>query len=109
MPTNRYVKLAQLIIPPSIPSDLTHGNLNAKLWNGDRDKRIISGDIITITTENPETHPLPSFKLIQMQWVLNRGIALSGAADVTDEELEGEDEGCLWDLDPFLEETQSSF
>ncbi|KAL2829766.1 hypothetical protein BDW59DRAFT_141993 [Aspergillus cavernicola] len=32
--------------------------------------------------------PLPSVDLLQMQWVLNRLTALSGAADVSDEELD---------------------
>ncbi|KAI9038666.1 uncharacterized protein KD926_010506 [Aspergillus affinis] len=36
----------------------------------------------------PLTMPLPSFELLHMQWVLTRVAALSGAADITDEELE---------------------
>lgn len=47
-------------MPPSIPSDLKCGNLNAKPWNRNQDKRIVSGDMITFTTENPDTNPLPS-------------------------------------------------
>lgn len=78
-----------------------------KLWNGDQDRCISSGDIITITTEDPETHPLPSFELLQMQWVLNRLVAISGAADVTDEELD-DDGDASDDMYPLLEETLSS-
>ncbi|KAJ9260016.1 hypothetical protein DTO207G8_713 [Paecilomyces variotii] len=107
MPTYQYAKIARLTTPPSIPSDLRHGNLNAKLWNGDQDKRILSGDIITITTEDPENHPLPSFELLQMQWVLNRVVAISGAADVTDDELDDDDDAS-GDMYPLLEETLSS-
>ncbi|GAQ33866.1 hypothetical protein AtubIFM61612_005066 [Aspergillus tubingensis] len=40
----------------------------------------------------PETflvgHPLPSIELLNMQWALRRVLALSGAADATDEELD---------------------
>jgi hypothetical protein len=38
-------------------------------------------DIFTITTNDPATHPLPSFELLEMQWFLNRlrGIACNGS------------------------------
>ena len=41
---------------------------------------IESGQIFELTTENPETHPLPSWELLEMQWFLQRVVAMSGAA-----------------------------
>ncbi|PIG81932.1 hypothetical protein AARAC_002246, partial [Aspergillus arachidicola] len=45
--------------------------------------------------DNPgsEAMPLPSFDLLQMQWFLNLVAAMSGVADVTDEEREDVSEG----------------
>ncbi|KAL4790990.1 hypothetical protein BDV19DRAFT_371441 [Aspergillus venezuelensis] len=47
-------------------------------------RRIVSGDVMTFRTENPETHPLPSYQLLEMQWFLTRDAALSGVAELVD-------------------------
>lgn len=52
---------------------------------------IRSGDILTFTTPDPKKWPLPSVQLLHMQWLLNRLVAITGAADVTDEELDSDD------------------
>ncbi|PLB48975.1 hypothetical protein P170DRAFT_436648 [Aspergillus steynii IBT 23096] len=44
-----------------------------------------------MTTRDPEAMPLPSFDILNRQWMLNRIAALCGAADVTDEQPEDED------------------
>ncbi|OJI97601.1 hypothetical protein ASPVEDRAFT_79303 [Aspergillus versicolor CBS 583.65] len=49
------------------------------------------GDILTFTTPDPTKWPLPSVQLLCMQCLLNRLVAITGAADVTDEELESDD------------------
>ena len=41
-----------------------------------------SGDIFVFKTENPKTHPLPSFELLDMQWHMNRICLMSGVSDV---------------------------
>lgn len=46
---------------------------------------IQSGDEIRITTEDPQNCPLPHWDLLEMQWVLNRVVAMSGAVDVDSE------------------------
>ncbi|PLN79766.1 hypothetical protein BDW42DRAFT_194898 [Aspergillus taichungensis] len=46
-----------------------------------------SGDEITLQTDNPEIRPLPSVELLAMQWMLNRVKAISGAADISEDEL----------------------
>jgi hypothetical protein len=39
-----------------------------------------SGDTLTLITDDPVNKPLPSFKLLHMQWILQRITAMSGAA-----------------------------
>jgi len=39
-----------------------------------------SEDTFTLTTDDPVNKPLPSFKLLHMQWILQRITAMSGAA-----------------------------
>ena len=43
-------------------------------------RNVESGQIFKLTTENLETHPLPSWELLEMQWFLQRVVAMSGAA-----------------------------
>ncbi|GAA83564.1 hypothetical protein AKAW_01679 [Aspergillus luchuensis IFO 4308] len=67
------------------------GKLNAKLFNINTEKALRSGDVLTFKTDDPVGHPLPSMELLNMQWALHRVLALSGAADATDEELDPPD------------------
>ncbi|KAI5310775.1 hypothetical protein KEM55_002208, partial [Ascosphaera atra] len=48
-----------------------------------------SGDMFTLTTRDPATHPLPNFDLLEMQWYLARIVAMSGVANVSESEREG--------------------
>ena len=57
---------------------------------------IQSGDIFTFTTDDPVIRPLPSWELLDMQWILQRLTAMSGGAgtpdvDVYDDEDMGSD------------------
>jgi hypothetical protein len=52
--------------------------------NAETKKLIASGDVITMTTDDPVTLSLPSWDLLQMQWVLQRLSAISGAAEPQD-------------------------
>jgi hypothetical protein len=45
---------------------------------------IESGDIFTFTTDDPVIRPLPSWELLDMQWVLQRLTAMSGGAGTPD-------------------------
>jgi hypothetical protein len=67
--------------PSTYPSGLSASARGTKTWNCVTERKIRSGDIITLTTEDPENLPLPSLKLLEMQWILNRVLALSGAAE----------------------------
>jgi hypothetical protein len=56
---------------------------------------IKSGDTFVFkTANNPNTHPLPSFSLLRMQWHLNRIVSMCGAADVYDSGNDDEDNHC---------------
>lgn len=56
-----------------------------KLFNCITDQKICSGDIVRFETTDPDKYPLPSFALLEMQWILQRVTALSGAAEQHDE------------------------
>ncbi|CAI7611692.1 unnamed protein product [Penicillium palitans] len=51
---------------------------------------LISGHIFTVTTANPVTHPLPSEKLLTMQWHLSRIASMQGAGEDEDSDLESD-------------------
>ncbi|OJD12714.1 hypothetical protein ACJ73_09310 [Blastomyces percursus] len=76
------------IKPPTFPANLAQGGRkcasgghpNIRIYNCETDERISSGQIITLTTEDPETMPLPDLKLLELQWILHRVFALAGAA-----------------------------
>ena len=42
--------------------------------------KIISGQVFTLKTEDPEEQPLPSWDLLDMQWCLQRLAGMCGAA-----------------------------
>ena len=95
LPVNSYSrKMAPTETPRPFPGNLSSSRVNgrdsAKLYNNATDTKLCSGDILTFATNDPINHPLPSMELLNMQWVLHRVLALSGAADATDEDLESE-------------------
>ena len=49
-------------------------------------KVVVSRDVFTLTTDDPERLPLPSWPLLEMQWHLQRIAlaAMSGAAEAQD-------------------------
>jgi hypothetical protein len=62
------------------------GGAAAKLFKEDEGDEnvpaIRSGDYFTLQTDDPETKPLPSFTLLELQWFLQRIQGMAGAADV---------------------------
>lgn len=69
---------------PDLPSDCPAG-LGGLLFLNCQTREIIkSGDIITLTTPDPDKYPLPSVELLRMQWHLNRIGALAGGAEAID-------------------------
>jgi hypothetical protein len=51
-----------------------------------RDERIQSGDFFELKTDDVIARPLPSFKLLEMQWFLTRVIGMAAAAIPYDED-----------------------
>lgn len=83
------------------------------LWFENTDgsaRKMNSGDLVIFQTKDPETLPLPSWDLLQMQWILHRISALSGAANVPmkpwdcDSEDEGSDMGSEDVVEPYQDE-----
>ena len=66
-------------------ADISSG-IAAKLFKEDEGDEnvppIRSGDYFTLQTDDPETKPLPSFVLLELQWFLQRVMGMAGAADV---------------------------
>jgi hypothetical protein len=61
---------------------------------------IHSGEMFTFTTTDPKKLPLPSVELLEMQWVLQRLVGISGAAgwpslDMFDDDTIDSDNGLL--------------
>jgi hypothetical protein len=52
-----------------------------RVENDGSDRRICSGDIFTLTTNDPEKRPLPSMELLEMQWILQRLMGMCGSAE----------------------------
>lgn len=61
-------------------------------FRGPQVRRVKSGDIFELKTDDVEARPLPSFTLLEMQWFLQRVTGMAGAADI--EEDIGEED---WD------------
>ena len=87
--------------PSSEGLDLIGGGvfLN-RLENDGSSPRICSGETFTFTTKDPKNLPLPSLELLEMQWVLQRLVGMSGAAgwpslDTIDDDSVDNDDDCL--------------
>jgi len=70
---------------PSLPGNLDPGPGGPGLLNVQTRREICSGDEIWLETEDPESLPLPDWRLLEMQWFLNRVVAMSGAAEPRDD------------------------
>ncbi|RHZ57444.1 hypothetical protein CDV55_103848 [Aspergillus turcosus] len=81
----------QLGIPPQLPKDLLPKEHLVALHRVDNDEPLTSGKTITLRTHNPQTHPLPDTRLLRLQWIMGRVLALRGAAEP--EELEDDSDG----------------
>jgi hypothetical protein len=59
--------------------------------------RIRSGDTFNFTTKDPKNLPLPSLELLEMQWILQRLVGMSGAAgwpsldEIDDDSVDNDD------------------
>jgi hypothetical protein len=67
------------------------GELSTEDDDADEWENLKSGDFIEWTTNDPEKLPLPSFKLLEMQWFLNRVIGMAGAGEQDDDDFYDDD------------------
>ncbi|KAL2833528.1 hypothetical protein BJY01DRAFT_253492 [Aspergillus pseudoustus] len=74
--------------PPSQPSNIQSAVRGTRLFDCMNNRCLESGDVLTLTTNDPQNLPLPSIEILRLQWFLNRLVSLSGAADVTDNEID---------------------
>lgn len=49
---------------------------------------LVSGQRVTVSTDDPDKRPLPSWDLLEMRWVLQRVAGMSGAAEPSDHKRE---------------------
>jgi hypothetical protein len=71
-----------------------------RVENDNSTPRIHSGETFTFTTKDPKNLPLPSWELLDMQWVLLRLVGMCGAAewpslDEFGDDTVDDDDGCL--------------
>jgi hypothetical protein len=71
------LQVPSLVVPSSEECNFYHYNVETM-------KLIVSEDVVTMTTDDPVTRPLPSWDLLEMQWVLGRLLAISGAVEPND-------------------------
>jgi len=62
------------------------------LYNWERKVEMLSGDIFTVTTDDPLNRPLPSWDLLLLMWHLTRIAAMQGAGEDSDDDLPSDDD-----------------
>ena len=60
------------------------------------DRRIKSGDLFELTTDDPEARALPSIALLETQWFLQRVLGMAGAADELSDSYHFSDNGLYY-------------
>lgn len=66
---------------PKLPASLDGTLADSRFFDCKTKEEIVSGTILTLQTDDPETKPLPSIAFLEMQWFQHRVTALSGGAD----------------------------
>ncbi|KKZ60914.1 hypothetical protein EMCG_00675 [[Emmonsia] crescens] len=91
---------------PHIADNIAELPRDLKVFNVITERKICSGDEIVLETPDPKNLPLPDIRLLDMQWVLQRLMALSGGAEAEDYDLNDDDDDCV---DPVgIESDESS-
>jgi hypothetical protein len=79
------------------------GPRRLKLYDLLTDRKLCSGDEISITTPEPDRLPLPNQWIFEMQWTLQQVAALKGVVEALDDDDDDDDGGWCW------ERSQSGF
>ncbi|KLJ06167.1 hypothetical protein EMPG_10407 [Blastomyces silverae] len=77
--SSTMVKITDL---PEFPNDVKLEDIN--MYSSKDGHLIQSGEVIELTTSDPEKYPLPNWDLLEIQWILQRLTALRGAPDIPD-------------------------
>jgi hypothetical protein len=85
LPSNNYTSQVGILQSPLLPADLDQGPVPVRLYNCETNKKLCSGDEISLGTDDPVERRLSDFKLLEMQWFLHRVAAMSGAAKPQDD------------------------
>jgi hypothetical protein len=85
---NEYAADDTMVSRPSFPGKLATGPKNFLLHDCQTGQQIVSGHPIVFETDDPDQRPLPSLELLNMQWMLQRVLAMSGAGEANDEDLD---------------------
>ncbi|KAJ5151504.1 uncharacterized protein N7482_010756 [Penicillium canariense] len=108
--TVMYIALHWLpMLPPSVKRS-DHVSPTEKLepiwigiYNWERKVEMQSGDIITVTTDDPLNRPLPLWDLLLLMWHLTRIAAMQGAREDSDDDLPSDN-----DMDPIPSGTKTT-
>ncbi|KKZ60613.1 hypothetical protein EMCG_04714 [[Emmonsia] crescens] len=93
--SNTMVNLMDI---PTFPNDVELEDI--KICNAKDGHIIKSGEVIKLTKSDPEQHPLPTWDMLELQWIMQRLTALKGPADIPDSVLtESEDSRGIYDED----------
>jgi hypothetical protein len=100
---NTQATMSLLTTPPSTENldrnigAYNFGTIMLPNFCGPQPCYIKSGDFFELKTDNAEARPLPSFKLLEMQWFLTRVVGMAGAAVPYDEDWgdEGSDDAAV--------------
>ncbi|KAL4807195.1 hypothetical protein BDV18DRAFT_159413 [Aspergillus unguis] len=78
LPQNKYADSVLLTSRPLLLDNLKEGPGHTKLFGCFRESLISSNSVTVLQTDDPVKLPLPSPELLELQWILNRVVALSG-------------------------------
>jgi hypothetical protein len=105
LPKYNYSSEVDISTPPK-SSESSDSRPKPKLYNFYTDQVISSGQLISLTTDDPEERPLPHFALLEMQWMLQRVAAMSGAAEIYNDFNYNDDDAIAsrYNCDPYKED-----
>ena len=85
------------------PADSSNGaSTGESLYRSSDGKRILSGERIDMTTNDPQRLPLPSYGLLRLQWDMQRLLHLSAGAEPLHLSDDSDDDDDEYDL-PILD------
>jgi len=72
----------------SVPTSTRNVDCHKKIrifdFRNPEDRRVTSGDIFELKTDDPVKRPLPDFSLLELQFFLQRIVGMAGAAEAVD-------------------------